>query len=521
MSFKILNTQKDIVTKTIDLDLKEKIWRTLDGSSNNFINPKWGKKEIGLRRVSNSQYSDGISTMASREGSGTPNPRTVSNVICKQNIQIPSSKNLTNMVWVWGQFIDHEITLTHTNPSETENIMSPNSPEEDYPGRIIQFERSVSVINSNPREQINFLSSYIDGSNVYGDNSTRNCALRLLDGTGKLKTSIGDNGEVLLPYNTEELPNAKSKSDTFFVAGDIRANENTSLLSMHTLFVREHNRLCDYLISTHVNYIRQDELIYQHARRIVIAQMQNITYTEFLPALLGNNFMKEYENFDITIDSTISTEFSTVGYRLGHTMIPSSIPVDENSFLPLLTLFFNPSYTQINGIDKNLLGLAKNRMQEIDGKIVEDLRSFLFGPPTASNLLDLAALNIKRGRDHGISGYNDVREAYGLNRLELFSEITSDISVQTKLSTLYTHPDNIDPWIGAILEDHVKGGSVGILIYSILKEQFQRIRDGDRFWFENDGTLSDKEKNEMKTTTLSHIINRNTSIQVQPNVFRL
>ena len=138
------------------------------------------------------------------------------------------------------------------------------------------------------------------------------------------------------------------------------------------------------------------------------------------------------------------------------------------------------------------------------------------------HLLDLVTLNIQRGRDHGIPGYNDVREAYGLNRVNSYSEITNNIDVQNKLDTLYDSPDDIDPWVGCLVEDHVSGSGVGPLLVAILKDQFERLRDGDRYYFENNISLTDDEKNEIRSTTLANIIRRNTNLfNVQDDVFHL
>ncbi|GAG75415.1 unnamed protein product, partial [marine sediment metagenome] len=180
----------------------------------------------------------------------------------------------------------------------------------------------------------------------------------------------------------------------FFVSGDIRANENIYLTSMHTLFMREHNRLCDEIVANNPGIVGLDEIIYQQARKKVSAFIQCITFNEFLPCLLGDSNIPAYSGYNNTIDASIFTEFSTVGYRLGHSMLSSSLKVDDvNNTILLRNAFFSPSYIQTNGIDNLIYGGTDQLMEKIDAKIVDDVRNFLFGPPTASNLLDLAALN--------------------------------------------------------------------------------------------------------------------------------
>lgn len=483
-------------------------YQTFDGYQNNIINPILGKTETALKRNSSVAYGDGISTLVPR----TPTPREISNNICSQILSIPNKDRLTDFFWLWGQFIDHELDMTPAN-QEDANMTTPGN--DTYPNLTIPFKRSEFIYNSSPRQQVNKLTSFIDGFNVYG-NTDRCCVLRKLDGSGKMKTILSDNNEDILPLNIFNLdndqPQGTLKTD-FFVAGDTRCNENIALTAIHTLFVREHNRLCDNIKSSNPNY--SEEEIFQQARRQIIALMQKITFNDFLPILLGNNSISPYQGYNKNIDPSIATEFSTVGYRLGHTMISSTLDVGTSSIL-LRNAFFTPSYVKTNGIDQILLGFARHVMQEIDNYIVDDLRNFLFGPPTMTQMLDLASLNIQRGRDHGITDYNSLRVAYGLTAYTQFSQITSDTSLQTKLSTTYSSINGIDPWIGALCEDHVSGAQVGPLLKQIIKDQFERIRDGDRFWWETNFMI---DQQEIKNTTLTDIVNRNCNIVVS-NVFK-
>ena len=151
------------------------------------------------------------------------------------------------------------------------------------------------------------------------------------------------------------------------------------------------------------------------------------------------------------------------------------------------------------------------------GRAYRRLQNFLFGPPGAGGF-DLASLNIQRGRDHGVADYNTTRAAYGLPRVASFSQISSDPAVQAKLAQLYGSVNNIDLWVGGLAEDHVRGGSLGPLFTRIVSNQFQRLRNGDRLWFENqyqDGALK-----VLENTSLEQIINRNTvNHDLQANVF--
>lgn len=521
------------------------ICRTFDGSNNNINNPNWGKSGTQLLRLSYAAYDDGLSalrTMTSPSfnisfGSfGTPppslpNPRTVSNLIVRnipEETSIPNSLNLSDLTWIFGQFVDHEVDLTRNiTPIVFANITTP-SDDPDYPNYNITFKRSLYDLNTgitNPRQQINEISSYIDCSNIYGSGN-RALWLRAFD--GKLKTTNGPDGELpplnsSIPLQDNATLNPMQDPTSLYVCGDVRANENVALTAIHTLFLREHNRIAVLLKVKNPSW--SDEMLYQETRRRVIAIVESITVYEYLPAIIGEQ-MQPYSGYNPTINASIATEFSTVFYRLGHTMVSENLRVEQTPgspiFVPLDTVFFNPQYISQNGIESLLLGASNQVQQEFDQHIVENLRTRLFGSPTSGQMLDLAALNIQRGRDHGIPGYNAVRRALGLlpNTID---QLTNDQTLRDTLNTLYSgSADNIDPWIGMLLEQHVNNNTfVGQLVKTGLFDQFTRLRDGDRFWFENDAGLSQSEKNEYRTTRLSDVIRRNTNLVVRDDVFHI
>jgi hypothetical protein len=361
------------------------------------------------------------------------------------------------------------------------------------------------------------VTAYIDGSQIYGSDAKRAAALRTFK-DGKLKVSKGN----LLPYNVDGLPNAGSDSPHMFLAGDIRANEQLGLTSMHVLFVREHNRLANQIKNYNAKFT--DEEIYQKARIRIIAILQNITFNEFLPALTGKK-LPTYKKYNRKLLAGISSEFSTIGFRFGHSAISGTLhrydaKGDEISdgHLLLAEGFFQPHrLTTEGGIDPVLRGLISSHMQEIDPMAVTELTNFLFGPPGAGGL-DLMALDIQRARDHGMASYNDMREAFGLKPVKNFRQITKNKVYQQQLKKLYGSVDAIDAFVGMLSEDH-RHGSVGPLANAILREQFIRLRDGDRFYFEH--WFSGNTLKVLKNTTLADVIERNTDVTPQGNVFKV
>ncbi|MEO1996930.1 MAG: peroxidase family protein, partial [Planctomycetaceae bacterium] len=377
----------------------------------------------------------------------------------------------------------------------------------------------------NWRQQINSVTSYIDASNVYGSDEVRAAALRtFVDG----KLEISPDG--LLPLNTDGLANddpLRLGSD-LYLAGDVRANEQVALTALHTVFVREHNRLADAIKAE--NPVLSDEEIYQLARRIVGAEMQIITYREFLPALLGSAAPSagDYQ-YDATVDASITNSFATAIFRFGHSMQSSELPLvdaDGNSqgTVSLAAAFFNPGFLgdHPDNVDLVLNGLSHQLAQENDLLLVDEIRNFLFGPPGAGGL-DLAALDIQRGRDHGLPDYNSLREFYGLQRVTSFSEISSDPQVQQRLEEVYGSVDTIDAFIGSVAEDHLAGSSVGELVHAVVANQFARLRDGDRFFFEGDPVLQTdlvRRVIDIDRVSLGDILQRNTGLSsVRENVF--
>ena len=150
--------------------------------------------------------------------------------------------------------------------------------------------------------------------------------------------------------------------------------------------------------------------------------------------------------------------------------------------------------------------------------MVDDISNFLFGQP-GSGGFDLASLNIQRGRDHGVPGYNDMREAMGLTRVTQFGQITSDNDLAEALFDTYGDVNEIDLWVGGLAEDNVSGSQLGELFQAIMVRQFTALRDGDRFWWEEDLTSSERDR--VRDTTLAEIIRDNTEIgsEIQDNVF--
>ncbi len=486
--------------------------RTFDGASNNLTHTQWGSAGMMLLRMGGTAYGDGMSSMG---GVGRPNPRAISNAIFHQSSSMLNARGLTDWVWQWGQFVDHDLDLvSRAEPVEAAPITVPSGDPFFAPGTTISFNRSAfepgtGTSLGNPRQQVNEITSWMDGSQVYGSSLSGANALRSFSG-GRLSVTSHTTGD-LLPMN-----------QGMFEAGDARVNEQIGLTATHTLFMREHNRWADVLAAQNAGW--SDEEVYQRARKIVGAEIQHITYNEWLPALTGSA-LPAYNGYQTGVDPTIANEFAAALFRVGHTMLSPTLQRLNNDgtvisagHVALRDAFFSPQrILDEGGVDPLFKGLASQLMQEVDAKVVSDVRNFLFTIPTGG--MDLVSLNIQRGRDHGLADYNSVRVALGLGAVTSFDQITSDTALASTLESLYGSVNDIDLWVGALAEDQLAGSSLGELLTAGILHQFKVLRECDRFWYQSDPELTNVLA-EIEQTTLADIIRANSTItNLQGNVF--
>ena len=541
-------------------------FRTLDGSGNNIANPNWGQAQTPLLRLlkdaggnSINAYDDGVSVPRGGDTSNPsanplPSARAVSNAVNIEVNPVSNSAGATDWLWQWGQFIDHDLDLSKAAyPAEPFNIQVPPGDPSFDPGSTgsqeIPMDRSEHTTGtSGVREQVNAITSYLDASQIYGSDTSRALALRDVGNDGRMRMEAGTNGEFMLIKNTGGLDNANDSGDTnLYLSGDVRANEQIGLTATHTLFSREHNRIAsdlkarldagdttlvdkrDTAIADSNNDVgNEDDFIYYAARKLVTAQIQKVTYEEFLPTLLGADALGNYGGYDDAVNAAVSNEFSTAAYRFGHTMLPHHIlRVDDvGGILDAIELrhaFFNPDEVDQNGADSLFKGLASQSAQEIDTQLVDEVRDFLFGPPGAGGF-DLASLNIQRGRDHGLPSYNETRAALGLAEIIDFLELTGgDAALAARFDLVYGDINDVDLWAGGLAEPHMAGAMLGETFLSIIADQFGRSRDGDRFFYLAElDHLSLLDPDFMNTNRLSDIIARNSSVVgLQANVFLL
>ncbi len=519
-------------TQSLDTDL----YRTISGEHNHPNQPLLGAAHTALIRLAGDGFVDGQSIPA---GPNRPNPRTISNTLFAQEGLLNDPVGLSDYTWVFGQFIDHDITLTEGASESTPIPVPAGDPDFDpffFGSVVIPFQRNTPRLGTgfgigNPRNYDNEITAFIDGSGVYGSDDARANWLRsFVD--GKLKISAGN----LLPYNTlngeidgeldpssPHMADGVGNSPLHFVAGDVRANENPLLAGFHTLFVREHNQQCERLKAEHPDW--EDEQLYQHARKLVGGLIQAIVYNEWLPTMGVNT--GEYLGYNDAVHPQLTNTFTAAAFRVGHTLLNGNIRrLDANGQvipegnMTLREAFFNTDVLAETGLDPFLRGMAEQTQQKMDSRVVDDVRNFLFGPPGAGGL-DLVSINIMRGRERGLPDYNQIRQAYNLPRNFTFQQINPDSDVFSVLEELYGDDINdIDPWVGMLAERSENGSIFGSTILRIMEKQFTDLRAGDRFFYLNDPVLSEEEKDWIHNTTFQQVIMRNSGIDLmQENVF--
>ncbi|XP_014897184.1 thyroid peroxidase isoform X1 [Poecilia latipinna] len=541
-------------------------YRSISGVCNNRQNPDWGAANTALVRWLPAEYEDGEEEPRGwdpqrlHHGSQLPPPRRVSREVVRTSCK-DADAAYSQLLADWGQYIDHDVTLTPQSLSgaaswtqrdcrtSCENL-HPCFPIQTQDSLCMPFQRSTPACCSRSgsgmqRQQLNAVSSFIDASLVYGHTPPLQSDLRDLSGrSGKLAVNgrfQDRQGRPYLPF-VAETPSAcgaagRGRGIECFRAGEGRVNEGLPLIVLHTLWLREHNRLADTLKL--INQHWSPEAVFQEARKIVGALHQIITMRDYIPKVIGAESFERhigpYGGYDPTVDSSASNVFATAAFRFGHATIPPILSRLNESFqedrrfprLRLQQALFSPwRIVKEGGIEPTLRGMVATAaaVAAPDSLLVEEVTESLLVLDSQQNL-DLAALNLQRGRDHGLPGYNDWRDFCGLKRiatLDDLAEVVRDRRVAEKILHLYQHPDNIDVWLGGLVENFLAGSRTGPLFACLIGKQMKLLRDGDRFWWEADGVFTQQQREQLWKTSLSRIICENSDIQEIPaDPFRL
>ncbi|XP_029341367.1 peroxidase-like [Acyrthosiphon pisum] len=561
-------------TACIGMNLK---YRSPDGSCNNLKRSFLGKATTAYKRLLFPNYSNEFNdVMESQHWYIRPSPRRMSAEFIRDEHSPDDFKTMAMAYWTI--FIGHDLSHTAISimiqrkkpviccsdggspliPSDTNNLCLPIkitredpfffNPKRYVGNYCMNYVRSMPAVRSDctfgTKEQMNQATHYLDGSMIYGSLAKRTWSLRTnLD--GQLLTSIGcDNKSQDDPLQPQYMPLEDTESNacqygsgTCYRAGDTRANALPQLTVMHTLWMREHNRLAKLL--SHVNPHWDDERIFQEARKIVTASIQHITYAEWLPALLGENYIRQnglelskkgYSNaYNETTDPSVSNSFATAILPFANSMISDTISLytenrEINASLSLKEHYNRPTYLIMNYIDQLVRGLATQNTQKVDMLFTETLTSYLYTVhPENIFGMDIFSLDVQRTRDHGIPRYTEFRKYCRLKAIRSVQDL-SQIMVEgstDRLLNQYKHWRDIELLVGALFEKHEDDAMVGPTMRCIIREQFIRTRMADRYFYDLPKVFNENQLTEIRKVTLARIFcdNSNNVTMMQKNVF--
>ena len=316
------------------------------------------------------------------------------------------------------------------------------------------------------------------------------------------------------------------------MAGDSRANENTALASMHTVWVRLHNYYAGEIDkrgennptrfqTIAPNQPDRNTIIYEEARKIVIAILQHIFYDEWLPKIID---LPAYSGYDANVNASVRHALATAAFRFGHTLVRNNFERLDNQYNPtadgplsIRASFFNNLPIVETGIEPIMYGLMGNNSdaEDFDNTFSESIGRRLFLRPEDAGFQNLAALNIQRGRDHGLQNYTEYRDLCGIplasqsgsNPFTKFSNTITNPKILEDLQSAYGNLDNhIDLFPAAIAESNDGDKLLGRTFGCILSRNFDEIRKGDRFYFENDEVFSLNQQAEIKRMNMARVL---------------
>ncbi|XP_057310618.1 lactoperoxidase-like [Hydractinia symbiolongicarpus] len=498
-------------------------FRFVDGRCNNLARPTQGAKDTAMARLLPADYVDKNNLDTPRGFPGTfprvPTAHEVSRAVFRVQFKNEQSSSLSTMFMAFGQFLDHDFGYT-THPTCDVSAGCGSVTAFTYPcfpliirsggSSCTSLARSVPVCQPKfsprtTREQLNIISSYIDLSQVYSNDIIVHKQLRRLDGTGLMRVTSSNLLPIRLLPSDPECGNPGGCS----LVGDDRGDENFVLNTLHTIFVRYHNYIAKKLKVLTRSF--NEKFLFETARKINIAIYQRIVYNEFLSPLVD---LAPYRGYDSSVDATITNVFSTAAFRFGHSLVPNAWAQLNKNFdrafndISLQASFENTLPIRRRGIEPTAFGLLANRSQRVDTTFAFGIARRLLVPVGERRLEDLTALNIQRGRDHGLKTYGAWRRRCRLPAISTFADLFGIMpnAAVKNFQTVYNNPNDIDIFAAGIAEFPINRKMLGPTFQCIQKIQFERFRDGDRFWYENPGVFTPDQLIEINKMTLSKVL---------------
>ncbi|XP_028982628.1 peroxidasin homolog [Diachasma alloeum] len=529
-------------------------YRTHSGKCNNPVHPNWGAGLEAYGRALPPEYQDGVSLPKTM----FPSARQVSTTVHSggHDARHPF---LMAMTPLFGQFVAHD--LAHTPKIELnggerlkccEVEFEYFHPEcfpirADAPVGCMEYARSAihpgngQGCKLGPRQQMNQATSYLDLSPIYG--SSEETARSLRSGKGGLLNTQRRN--LPMPSKNSENCRSDSKALPCFYSGDSRINEHPGIALMHILFLREHNRVAEQLSELNPHW--DDEKLYQEARRIVIAEMQHITYSEFLPAIMGESNLERFNlrpmklgyftKYDSRVDGTVGNAAASAGLFFIAALTPKTLDLVDSSTAAksgersLYSAFYAPQELyEAGAIDRLIAGATAGHSRKPYPPSLNEifLERYFHDGKTADTAVDYVAQVIQEGRDHGLPSYTGWRAFCQLPEVKTFRDLEGTMSKETidRLQRVYRNVEDVDLVTGALSEVAAEDAVMGPTFLCLLGHTFRNARLGDRYWYENGktpGAFAVGQLSEIRKSSMAKILcdNGDRLKKVQPRAFLL
>ncbi|XP_050433058.1 peroxidase-like [Adelges cooleyi] len=537
-------------------------YRTINGNCTNLEHPTWGMANTATTRLLPALYKDGIMEIRTQKsGRNLDTPRVLSDIFFTD---LNFEDDLYTMsVMQWGQLIAHDVTLSPTkNGPSCCGFNQPNQPstkslnscqaisvpaDDKFYSRFnvtcMDLQRIFNTLdikcNITPALPINLNTAFIDASFVYGSSDRISHKLRQFK-NGLLKSKKVHGREFPLNVLRPELVCNEGPSTILCIqAGDARANLFPLIAVMQIIFVRIHNWIVFELKKMNNHW--DDETLYQEGRRIVCAIVQHITYKHYLPIIIGETYMNAvqltvndegYNNvYDPMVNPQILTEFSGCAFRSFHSMLVNDFELVDSERRVVGTWKLNDNYNKVSMVaegkrfDELITAMAHQRMGKMDRFFPVAITGLLFQSDGLGQ--DLESADIGRGRDIGLNTYGQYLKMAGRKYPEHWEDLDGfmEHDMIELLKTKYESIEEVEPFVGGILENSVEGSILGPTFVTVIAEQFSRLQRGDRFYYENGDLVhpfTPEQLQEIRKTSLSMLfcMAGDDIKTMQPDAFR-
>lgn len=304
--------------------------------------------------------------------------------------------------------------------------------DDDYFGakniRCMNYVRSQTVIDNSCKfgsaKQANVVSSFLDLSNIYGISDSICATLRSFSG-----------GQLLMNQNNV-FPVRPNCTINCYITGDERTVQTPSLAVLHSLLIREHNRIAMKFQQINPNW--NEEKLFEESRRLTIAEYQHIVLNEWLPVLFGRKTLnsqfddrQQFKAQQLNPDLTTTNEFSSGVFRFMHLLVPEQYLYYNKDGKIIKRISLSDSIGKVEILEdryddviRGLLFQAMNR----DG-CHEEMMNYLFKNSKGIGI-DILSIDVQRGRDHGLGQYFKYRKMCGLSAVRRFNDLYPLISIK-------------------------------------------------------------------------------------------